>query len=345
MSSQHHKLVYSGGSPSGSTTGDNDTQSGSGHGQHFQRSGGGSGSIVNGHVDLTDLLSDQLASLALSTQYADIVFLVDDQRLPAHRVILAARSDYFRAMFYGGGFRESTQTEIRLDIPLTAFRTLLRYIYSGHLSLARLSVEHVLDTFGLAHQYGFGALELAISAFLRGVLSIDNVCTILDAASLYELKELSDVCLTFMDQNAVSLLQHETFRTLSRHGLCALLRRDSFFAPEVQIFTAVSEWAKHNAGEDVAGVVALVRLSLMNMEQLLKVVRPSGILHPDRLLDVFEEKSTAKTLNYRGALWPNENVASQKFGSQVRKRESFDGVMGLGWESQSIVLQRAVCCF
>lgn len=121
-------------------------------------------------------------------------------------------------------------------------------------------------------------------------------------SSLYNLKSLSDVCHTFMDQNAVPLLTHDTFKSLSQDSLCSLLRRDSFFAPEVQIFVAVNDWAKHNGRAKIDPVVSLVRLSLMNIEQLLKVVRPSGILHPDRLLDVIEEKTTSKSLNYRGAL-------------------------------------------
>lgn len=242
MSSQHHNLnlVYGSAGPSTgggiSGTGSNTSKSAPGGSSSAGGPNPNSGGKQSGTIDLTALFSDQMAALALAPLYADVIFLVDDQKLPAHRIILAARSDYFRAMLYGG-LVESTQTEIRLDIPLQPFRTLLRYIYSGHMQLERLSVDHVLDTFGLAHQYGFGALELAISEYLRGVLSIENVCAILDAASLYQLTELGAVCLTFMDQNAVSLLQHETFRQLSRHGLCALLRRDSFFAPEVQIFT------------------------------------------------------------------------------------------------------------
>lgn len=49
-------------------------------------------------------------------------------------------------------------------------------------------------------------------------------------------------------------------------------------------------------------VVSKVRLPLMNLEQLLKVVRPCQILDPDRLLDAIEEKTTSKNLLYRGAL-------------------------------------------
>lgn len=42
--------------------------------------------------------------------------------------------------------------------------------------------ENILDTLGLANQYGFIELELAISEYLRQILSVENVCAILDAA-------------------------------------------------------------------------------------------------------------------------------------------------------------------
>lgn len=71
-----------------------------------------------------------MAQLCMSSDYSDVIFNVENQKLPAHRVILAARSEYFRALLYGG-LAETTQTEIQLQIPLAAFKALLRYIYSG----------------------------------------------------------------------------------------------------------------------------------------------------------------------------------------------------------------------
>lgn len=49
-------------------------------------------------------------------------------------------------------------------------------------------------------------------------------------------------------------------------------------------------------------VVSFVRFSLMDLDQLLKIVRPSTILGPEHLLDAIEEKSTSTTLKHRGAL-------------------------------------------
>ena len=64
-------------------------------------------------------------------EYSDVALVVDGQRFRAHRVILAARSDYFRALLYGG-MKESQLSEIELkDTSLAAFKHLLRYIYTG----------------------------------------------------------------------------------------------------------------------------------------------------------------------------------------------------------------------
>lgn len=105
-----------------------------------------------------------------------------------------------------------------------------------------------------------------------------------------------------MDANACELLVHKSFKNLSQCSLCGLLSRDSFFAPEVQIFTAVHDWCQHNDEADIKEVVSYIRLPLMDLEQLLKVVRPTCILDADRLLDAIEEKTTAASLNYRGSL-------------------------------------------
>ncbi|EDW06349.1 BTB/POZ domain-containing protein 9 isoform X1 [Drosophila mojavensis] len=265
-------------------------------------------------IDLGDRFSADIARLCMNERYADVEFLVEEQQLPAHRAILAARSDYFRALLYGG-MSEATQRQITMEVPLEPFKVLLRYIYSGTLSLSSLDEDAIIGVLGMANQYGFQDLEMAISKYLRRYLSLNNVCMILDAARLYNLEELTQVCLMFMDRNAVDLLQHDTFKMLSKESLEEILRRDCFFAPEVQIFLAVWKWSRYNPNIDIKTVVSLVRLPLMNLEHLLQVVRPSGILDPDKILDAIDELSTSKTLPYRAALWPEENVATAKFSA------------------------------
>ena len=48
-----------------------------------------------GEVDHVRSLSDNLGALLLNDNYQDIILIVENQRIPAHKIILASRSEYF----------------------------------------------------------------------------------------------------------------------------------------------------------------------------------------------------------------------------------------------------------
>lgn len=186
----------------------------------------------------------------MNSMYSDLIFIVEGKEIPAHRNIVAMRSSYFKALLYGG-LAETTQSKINLKAPLEAFKALLKYMYTGCMSLDEMNVVDILDSLGLAHEYGFEALVLAISTHLIKIVSQTNCCEFFDTARLYNLESLVDVCIKFMDQNATDLLVCSSFKTLSLDSLCALLERDSFYAPEVEIFKAVQEWYKNNPDANI----------------------------------------------------------------------------------------------
>ncbi|CAG9813737.1 unnamed protein product [Phaedon cochleariae] len=271
-----------------------------------------------GEIEHSAQVSEHLAALFLEQVHSDVTLIVEGQKLGAHKVILAARSKYFRALLYGG-LKESSQTEIVLpDAPFEAFRVLLKYIYTGLMSLSLLKEEVILDTLGLAHQYGFQDLESAISENLRQMLALGNVCAILDTAHLYGLEKLVKVCHCFLEKHASEILLQDSFLQLSQTSLTELLQRDSFFAPEVEIFRGVCKWCKVNEDKDDL-VMKCVRLPLMSVADLLSVVRPAGLVKPDALLDAIAERTNIRlsSLPHRGQLVLDENVASPRLGSKV----------------------------
>lgn len=82
--------------------------------------------------------------------------------------------------------------------------------------MSTLKEDVILDTLGLAHQYGFQDLETAISDILKQLLALRNVCAILDTAHLYGLEKLVKFCHGFLDRHASKILTHETFLQLSQ---------------------------------------------------------------------------------------------------------------------------------
>jgi len=287
-----------------------------------------------GEVDHVRSLSENLSSLLLNDNYQDITLVIETQRIPAHKVILASRSEYFRALLYGG-LLESQQQEIELkDINPTAFRLLLLYIYTGCINLCNMKEELIKDLLGLAHQYVFPELEQAISNYLISILNQVNVCLVYDVANLYQLRSLMEACRQFVDGRATDILQSEAFLLLSPGTLCDLLVRDSFCVTEVEIFRAVLRWWRHNYAENTAilsgettnelnSVLEAVRLPLISLTELLNEVRPSHLVTADVILDALKIRTESRDsdLPYRGQLLPEVNVAHTRFGAQVLQGE------------------------
>lgn len=279
-----------------------------------------------GEIEHMNFLSEHIGALYLNDEYSDIILKVDGTKFHAHKVILAARSEYFRALLFGG-MRESQQSEIELkDTSIDAFKALLKYIYTSHMSLATLKEDTVLDILGLAHQYGFVDLEAAISDYLRQTLSIQDACAIFDAARLYHLHYLTKVCATFMDAHAPEIIAHHSFNQLSSEGLIELVSRDSFYASEIEIFRAVVEWIKTNnvgPGTELDSVLATIRLPLISVPDLLIEVRPLNYVSSEALLDAISLRTIPRdnSLRHRGVLKPEENMAHPKYGTQVLQGE------------------------
>lgn len=90
----------------------------------------------SGEIEHIHFLSEDMGALYLSEEYSDVTLVVAGQKFYSHKLILAARSEYFRALLFGG-LKESKQDEIELKAAtLPAFKGLLKYIYTGRMSLA-----------------------------------------------------------------------------------------------------------------------------------------------------------------------------------------------------------------
>jgi BTB/POZ domain-containing protein 9 len=271
-------------------------------------------------VDHRNVLCHRISTLLLQPDFADVTLIVNGERFPAHKSVLAACSEYFRALLFCG-MRESHEAEVVIGdvVSVDAFRSLLSYIYTARINLSDLSEELVLEVLGLAHKYGIEELEDAISLFLRFSLRIQNVCVIYDASLLYGLSGLIKDCCSFIDRNAPQVMADESFGNVSADALKEMIARDSFCAHEVDIFRAVVQWIRSKNYSDPQEILSCVRLPLISIPDLMNVVRPCDLMTPDMILDGIKAKFDTKDtdLKYRGLLMPEENVATVKHGARV----------------------------
>lgn len=142
----------------------------------------------------------------LNEDFADITFCFETVKIPAHRIILATRSTFFRALLCGG-FAESNLKEISLKVQVDSFKSLLLYIYSGELSLNVMTEDQILDILCLASEYCVFELVAYVSKHLRKMLQLENVWKILDIAQTHHFHTLIDACWDFVDLHAQVIIE------------------------------------------------------------------------------------------------------------------------------------------
>jgi hypothetical protein len=88
-------------------------------------------------INCTDELSTQLEELFDKMPSSDVNFNIGGRQFPAHKNILAARSEIFDAMFKHPMKKQSTNNQIKIeDTGPEVFEQLLRFIYTGRVSTA-----------------------------------------------------------------------------------------------------------------------------------------------------------------------------------------------------------------
>ena len=255
-------------------------------------------------VDHLTLLSSQLGNLLKGADNTDVTFVVEGEHCEAHRIILAARCEYFRALLYGG-MKEATNCEkIELpDTPITAFKYLLTYIYTGMMSFREIDKRDVLDILILANRYSLLALESAITGYLRDIISESNVAEIYDIANVIEITDLVSACNEYIDHHATDILHSDGFLRMSRESVKQIISRKSFYASEIDIFHALKKWMSEN-DEECPELCAFIRLPLIEMDCLLNEIRYSKLFSADEILDAvtMKHEKGGNHLPHRGLL-------------------------------------------
>jgi len=132
--------------------------------------------------------SDDYLKLFDDAKKADVTFLVNGEKIKAHKTILFARSTYFERMF-DSDMKENLSDEVEVpDDDPEAFRGMLRYLYGG---VAPPNLDDIaMDLFVLADKYGLEKLKTTCKTSIFANLGADTVVDALLLAYRYDNDDL-----------------------------------------------------------------------------------------------------------------------------------------------------------
>ncbi|XP_065209110.1 speckle-type POZ protein-like [Planococcus citri] len=140
-------------------------------------------------------LSRDLDRIRTDEDFIDVTISVDGKNYPAHKLILAARSSVFKAMFRNDMLESQKNNVIIDDIKQETFEEMLRYIYTGEM---RNLDEWAFELLPAADKYDLKELKNACEGILLSKLSADSVGKILVLADIHNAEELKANALRFI---------------------------------------------------------------------------------------------------------------------------------------------------
>ncbi|XP_065203292.1 speckle-type POZ protein B-like isoform X4 [Planococcus citri] len=145
---------------------------------------------------------------------SDVVIDVNGKSFPAHKVILAARSPVFKAMFKNN-LMENQQNRVEIkDADENVFQEVLRYIYTGKVeNLNDIALELML----IAEKYDLAQLKGMCLKVLGSLLSVNNVVKILIIADLNNAHYLKTQAVEYIRANVLKVMRSKDWTDLNAH--------------------------------------------------------------------------------------------------------------------------------
>ncbi|KAF7636801.1 BTB domain-containing protein [Meloidogyne graminicola] len=144
----------------------------------------------------------------------DCVFKVGNEKLNAHRCVLASNSLVFRRMFEQKDTLEAKNGEINIvDSSPKCVRALLDYFYNGEINKEILE-KLVFELFVVAHKYEVKSLMVICEHMMVMKIDPKNFATCVDYSQLYNLPLLEKACIKYIASNRKTFLDSNEWKNL-----------------------------------------------------------------------------------------------------------------------------------
>ncbi|XP_068605055.1 actin-binding protein IPP [Brachionichthys hirsutus] len=219
------------------------------------------------------LLLAQVNKMRLRADFCDVALKVGAAVFRVHRLVLAASSPYFSALF-SVGMSEADKEEVQiLGVDTEVFQVLLDFIYTGVIGV---TVENVQELMVAADMLQLNEVVSLCGEFLKGHMDLSNcvgVFQLLEQIACVDTLEFTE---NYIQVHFLEVCVTDEFRGLLKDQLVRLLRSEELrIEDEYQVFTAAMDWVLQDVAKrkkHVVEVLEPVRFPLLSPQRLFKYI-------------------------------------------------------------------------
>ncbi|KAK3929229.1 Actin-binding protein IPP [Frankliniella fusca] len=206
-------------------------------------------------------------------RFCDVEILCGGKRIQAHRVVLAASSPYFRAMFTVELIEKQQQCVEIHAIDPDILEALIHFIYTGKVRIGQDNVQELMIA---ADMLQLKEVVTGCTDFLKKELHHSNCIGIYRFAEGHNCLELATSAVDYINSHFPEVSIEDEFYELPKEQLTRFLASEDLVVDtEFQVFQSAIRWILHDVTQRrqyVFEILTHVRLPLLSTYLLERVI-------------------------------------------------------------------------
>ncbi len=226
---------------------------------------------------------EYLNKLRHRDELCDVTLIANSKELRAHRVVLAACSNFFESMFIGEFAEPPGEPVIIDELSDDALEAMINFAYTSHINITEKNVYSLFDA---AELLLFNGVKAACFKFFKQQINKSNCIRTWLFAESHNCNELLDASLKFIECNFLEIARGKEFLYLDQHDVVVSItsRENLAITSEEEIYEAVLSWIQidlEKRRKYALEVFKSVRFPSMSKDYLMHIVDNESVIKED----------------------------------------------------------------
>ena len=162
-----------------------------------------------------------MIDLLNSGMFKDLTIVVEGKKILLHKVVVAARSEYFDTILKSN-FKEKNESTIEIkECTFAIFKKLCEHIYSDKVKIEYDTIYSIME---MADRFGVTHLKERLQSAIMEYITADNAAKIYKFSSRYNYDRLRNISTSYINDHYTQIVHTEEFAELDKDDILRIIR-------------------------------------------------------------------------------------------------------------------------